>query len=116
MASTSLDILALLAHLLDFGFDDDRSIADGDVAGLRENRVRLAVHLLEDEIDALADLFIGAQQVAHLHEMTLESGDLFADVRAVGQQNGFLRQSRFIYLSTALQIRQTFLQALAINA
>src|SRR3954468_8877585 len=53
------DILDLLAHLLELRLRVDDQLGDAQAVGLRSNRVDLAVHLLQQEIE-LAPARFGA--------------------------------------------------------
>ena len=51
----SLNILRLLAHLLDQQLQVDGGAGDFDAAGLGTQRIGFAIHLLKEEIKPLAD-------------------------------------------------------------
>ena len=73
-------------------------------AGLRQNRIGLPIHLLQQKIELLADFAAGVEQRRELRRMDLQPGQLFADIAAVGQDRGFLRQPLRIDLRAFEQI------------
>src|ERR1035438_8860484 len=63
-----LEIQALLPDLVDLAFGAQGQVRDGQTqiaqaACLREYRIRLAIHLLQQEIQALADFALAGQQL-----------------------------------------------------
>src|SRR5262245_25590886 len=97
-----LKVLHLLANLLDQQLQLERAVRDRRARGLGRQRVRLAVQLLRDEVQALAggaagpehalDLVeMGAQAVELLRHVGLggEERDLGADTLVVGRADRF---------------------------
>src|SRR5579871_1305791 len=89
-AVRSFQIQRLLANLLDAGFGGQREIRDSqpqlpDAVGLGQNRVGLPVHLLQQEIQLLADFATRVQDFLQLPGMNLKPRNFLADVAAVGQ-------------------------------
>ena len=68
--------------------------------GLRQNRVGLPIHFLKQKIEFLAHLASGVEQPGELRRMNLQPRQFFADIAAVGQNRGFLRQPLRIDLRT----------------
>src|SRR5918911_1737484 len=56
LPSSLLNVLHLLPQLLHLRLDDERRLLDRQVGGLGEHRVGLAVQLLQQEVEPLADL------------------------------------------------------------
>src|SRR5215213_4777709 len=89
---SSLDILHLLAQFFDRPLDGEARVFDQQIGRLRKHRVRLAVQLLQEEVEALARLALARERLAELHEVTLQTRYLFGDVAAVGEVGDFLCQ------------------------
>src|SRR4051812_22249789 len=77
----SLDILDLLAQLLELGLRRDDQLRDADTVGLGPDGVDLAIHLLQQEVQLAAARFRAVAEGVPVHEVRLEAGDLLADVR-----------------------------------
>src|SRR5687768_7347143 len=72
-----LDVLDLLAELLDLDLDFDGSLADSnaqliEARRLGQNSSDFAIHLLKDEIHALSDLVLQILQSGELIEVAAE--------------------------------------------
>src|SRR5262245_43655548 len=80
--SSSLDILDLLAHLLELRLCRDDQLGDAQAVGFRAHRVHFAVHLLEQEIELAAARLRGPGERAPVRDVAAEALDLFADVGA----------------------------------
>jgi hypothetical protein len=78
-------VLRLFSQLLDFGLDLDSRIADRKLRRFREDRVRLAVDFLKQEIELLAGIAVARKQILRLRQMALQARDLFRDVAAFGK-------------------------------
>src|SRR5690606_29023065 len=78
--SSLLQVLDLLAHLLDQDLEIDGRSRELLVLRLRPERVRLAVHLLDQEIEPPADRLAALQDLARLGDVRAEPIHLFADV------------------------------------
>src|SRR5579863_7879882 len=88
-----LDVLHLLAQLLDRGLEAETDARQGDVAGFRAQGVGLAVELLAEEIEAAADRRAFAQEVAGGGEMRLQAIELLANIGLGDEQRRLLRQA-----------------------
>src|SRR5690242_10677385 len=83
----SFDVLHLLAHLLDEELELERALGDLQPGGFRGERVRLAVHLLREEVEPLADRarrpgLRHAERALRLLDMRAEARQLLVDVGA----------------------------------
>src|SRR5262245_39900022 len=95
--SALLNVLDLFTDSLDLDLHLERVLAYRQVHCLRVDRVCLAVHLLHDEIEFLADRLRGVgEEFANLLDITLEPDDLLRDVRLLGQERNFLRNPRIV--------------------
>src|SRR5262245_33867904 len=92
----SLYILRLFPQLLDFSFDLDSRVADRKLRRFREDRVRLAIDLLQEKIELLADFRVAQEQFLRLRQVALQARDLFRDVTALGQMRDLLGQPRLV--------------------
>src|SRR5580693_4101146 len=86
----SFQIERLLANLFDRRLGQDRQFRDPEArfaraAGLRKNRIGLAIHFLQQEIQLLAGFAAGLEYAAKLARMDFQAGKFFADVAAIGQ-------------------------------
>src|SRR5262245_38434950 len=77
-----LNVLHLLAHPLELRLhvDDDRR--DLEAFGLRPDRVDLAVHLLQQEVELPAARLRAVGEIGPVHEVGAEADQLLVDVRA----------------------------------
>ncbi len=82
-----------------------------DAGGLRQNGVGLAVHFLQKKVELLADLAARLEQRVQLPGVDLQPCHFLADVAAVGQQRGFLRQPLRFHARALEQLGQPLLQA-----
>ena len=85
-----LEVLNLFAGLFDFGLHAQTEFGDAggvsrDAAGLGEQGVGLAIHLLQKEVGLLADLAAGAQQRMKVIDMDAKARNLFIDIAAFDQ-------------------------------
>src|SRR5262245_61071412 len=62
-------------------------------ARLRQDRVALPIHLLQQEIQLLSDLARGIEHRLQLSGVRAQTHQLFGDIAAVGEQRRFLRQT-----------------------
>src|SRR6266852_265634 len=77
----SLDILDLLAHLLDQQLELEARIGDLLRHGLRAERVRFAVQLLHQEVQPLADRPAGPDHAVYLFQVRPQAIEFLRDVR-----------------------------------
>src|SRR3954470_22278252 len=77
----SLDILDLLAHLLELRLRRDDQLGYTQAVGLRAHRVHLAIHLLQQEIELAAARLGGVGERGPVRHVTAEAFELLADVR-----------------------------------
>src|SRR5882672_2295711 len=89
-APWSFNILRLFSQFLDFGLDLDSRVANCKLRRFREDRIRLSIDLLQEEIKFLADLGVARKQFLRLRQMALQARDLFRNVAALGQMRHFL--------------------------
>src|SRR5437764_1323877 len=76
-----LDILDLLAHLLELRLGRDDEFRNPQAVGLRADRVDLAVHLLEQEIELASARLVAVAERAPVGHVSPEAGHFLADVR-----------------------------------
>ena len=88
-----LDVLDLLAHALDLGLQLDDRVRDHGVLALGADRVGLAGHLLEEEIEAPAHGVRAREERLEVRRVALETGQLLADVDAVGEERDLLLEA-----------------------
>src|SRR5664279_980234 len=82
-----LKVEALLSDLVDLAFGAQGQIGDGQTqiaqaARLREYRIRLAIHLLQEEIQALADFALAVQHGFELVRVGAQAHQLIGDIAA----------------------------------
>src|SRR3546814_827946 len=91
----SLDILNLLAQLIDDGFQFEAYSRQADVCGLRAEGICFTVEFLCQEIEPAARRFASGKKLASLRHMGGQAVDLLAHIGLGRQQSGFLRQTLF---------------------
>src|SRR6476620_4376493 len=92
----SLNILNLLAHLLELRLGVDDQLRDAQAVGFRADGIHLAVHFLQKKIELAA---AGLRPVAErlpMQEMSAKARYLFADVRALNGTHELLRDHRLV--------------------
>src|SRR5262249_21218160 len=104
-AITSLQILDLLAELLDDVFHFEPGIGQLDVVRLGAAGIDLAVELLRQEIEPPAHRPALAEHLARLHDVRGDAIKLLADIRLGGDQQRFLGQAVLIEAIGRLQER-----------
>src|SRR5580765_2642521 len=77
----SLDILHLLPHLLELGLERDDNLGDPGPLRLRSQRVDLAVHFLEEEVQLAAARLGRVGERAPVLEVGAEPDGLLGDIR-----------------------------------
>src|SRR5439155_20962538 len=82
---SSLHVLYLLAELLELPLRRQHEVRDHQVPRLGTRRVELAVHLLDQEVDPLADRSALPERRRERGEVALESHQLLGDVAPPGQ-------------------------------
>src|SRR5690242_16783747 len=92
----SLEILHLLAHLLDQHLELERHLRKLRVDGFRAERIRLAMQLLSEKIQPLADRSALCQHAADFGYVRGEPRDLLGDVDLRREQRELLLESLFI--------------------
>src|SRR5918997_284882 len=92
----SLNVLHLLAELLDLGLDRERRLLDRRVRRFREHGVGLAVELLQQEVEPLADLGVRVDALAELRDVAPQPRQLLRDVAPVGEVRDLLREPALI--------------------
>lgn len=110
MCCRLLQILHLLAHLLDQHLHLDRGACGLEILGLRGQGVGLAVELLHQEIQAPARRLGAAQRAARLLDVTDQSVELLVDVQPLQQQQHFLSDALLVDLGA--ELAQPLLEAL----
>src|SRR5882762_3897361 len=86
----SLDILDLLAHLLDQKLELEARVGEFLRHGLRAERVRFAVQLLHQEVQALAGPPSGFDHALNLLQVRSKAIELLGDVRLDAEKRDFL--------------------------
>src|SRR6478736_9335712 len=86
----SLDVLDLLAQLLDRDLHVDRDRCHLDRGRLGAERVRLAQQLLDQELEALADLATLGEEARDLVEVRAQPRQFLRDVDADGVGGGLV--------------------------
>src|SRR5690242_21650675 len=86
----SFYILDLLAHLLDQELELQARVGKILRNRLRAERVRFAIQLLHQEIQALADRSPGPDHAGHLFEVRTKPIHLFGDVYLDAEERDFL--------------------------
>src|SRR5262245_10120942 len=104
----SLDILNLLAHLLELRLCRDDELRYAKTVGLRAHRVDLAVHLLEQEIELAPARLRAVGERAPMRDVRAEALHFFADVGPRGHPNDFLRDGDFVGLELCPQLADAF--------
>src|SRR5436309_5802659 len=89
--SGSLHVLDLLAELLELALRGKDEVGDREVARLGARRVELAVDLLHEEVDPLADGPLLAWCAVQRGEVALEPAELLGDVAAFGEHRDLVR-------------------------
>src|SRR3954452_7770507 len=79
-AAPSLNILHLLAHLLDQHLELQRSVRQFGVDGLRAERVGLAIEFLHEEIETLAAAAARSEHSPHFRHVSAQPADFLRDV------------------------------------
>src|SRR5579859_5087649 len=107
----SFDVLYLLAQFFNLRFDFEANSRNRErfafhSGRFRKHGVRLAMHLLQQEIQLLAELARAVKQFPKLLQVAAQTVQLFADVAALGKYRRFLREPRRIERRAA----QHFLQ------
>src|SRR5574343_1498113 len=87
-AAGSLDVLDLLAHLLDQDLHLDRDAGQLQGSGLAAQGVGLPVQLLDQEIQALAHLATGLEQTGDLVEVGDQAAEFLGHVDPDGEGRG----------------------------
>ncbi len=79
-----LNILYLLPNLLDFGFEIEHESGNLPVVRLGTDRVRLAVHLLDEKVDLFPyRILLAPEEIPKLRDVTIEPHQLLRDIRLV---------------------------------
>jgi hypothetical protein len=106
-----LDVLHLLAHLLDQHFHVDRDARGVEILRLRRERIGLAVELLHQEIQAPAGRFAAAHDAAGFLDVTIEAIELLGHVDTLQLQHDFLFDALAIHRRE--QFRDAFIEPCA---
>jgi hypothetical protein len=88
----SLQVLHLLAELLDHALELEAGIGQLDVVRLRADRVGFAIELLGEEVEPASDRAAVADQPLRLRDVRRQPVDLLADVGLAGDQDRLLVQ------------------------
>src|SRR5690606_34262154 len=88
-----LNVLHLLAELLDDGLQVQADTGQLQVAGLGADRVRLAVQLLAEEVEPAADRLPRGEQFLGRADVGAQTIDLLLDVGLRRQQGDLLGQA-----------------------
>src|SRR5262245_6844446 len=97
----SLDILDLLAHLLELGFRGNHELGNAEAVRLGAHGIDFAIHLLQEKVELPAARFRTVSQRGPVCDVRAKSRDLLADVRTRGDADDFLRDGGLIRLEIA---------------
>ena len=94
-----------------------RQLRDGEAqiaqaAGLRQDGIGFAIHLLKQEIEAFADFALARQHGVELRGVGAQAHQFLRDIAAVGQQGGLLRQALRVDAGAVQQVGQLVAQTL----
>src|SRR2546428_11907676 len=89
----SFDVLNLLAHLLDQQLELEARVGEVLRNRLRAERVGLAVELLHQEVQALADHSSRPDHAVHLLEVRSQAVQLLGDVRLDAEERDLLAEA-----------------------
>src|SRR5690349_20450158 len=103
LESSSLDVLDLLAQLLDRRLQVDPDTGEADIGALGAERIGLAVEFLAEEVELAPDRAALGHQIARRRNMGVEPVQLLAHIRLAGENRGFLRQTVLVQRRQALQ-------------
>ena len=106
VSKSLLNVLYLLAHLLDQHLEFDRVLRGGGRDRLRGKRVRLAVEFLHQEVQTAAHLAAFFHHPAHFGHVGFQAVQFFVHVHFLGGQHQFLGQTHVNPFS--LEIRSRF--------
>src|SRR5207249_10614431 len=84
--ASSFDVLHLLADLLELRLHSDDLLGHHRVADLRPDGVDLAVHLLQQEIQAPPYRLSLSEERPELVQMAVQAGQLLAPIAAIGNE------------------------------
>src|SRR5437763_5976528 len=88
-----LKVLNLLANFLQLGFADNDALGDGGVIRFGAESVQFTKDFLGDELEGASDRFVPPKVMRELSEMTFHPGQLFGNVRAIGEEGNFSHQT-----------------------
>src|SRR5205809_4975429 len=83
-AGALLNVLHLLAHLFELRLGRNDQFRDPEAVSLRADRVDLAIHLLQQEVELAAAGLVAVAQRVPVCDVCPEARDLFADVGSAG--------------------------------
>ena len=86
----SLDVLDLLAQLIDHRLELEPGPADFNVGGLGAERIRLAIELLRQEFEFAPDRLIAVDELVRCRNMSAQAIEFLLDIGLGGQQQSFL--------------------------
>src|SRR3990172_4806534 len=88
--SPSLDVLDLLAQLIDDGLELEPGPADLDVGSFRADRVRLAIELLRQKFEFASNRLVALDELVGCRDMSAQTIELLLDIGLGGKQQSFL--------------------------
>src|SRR5690242_16530562 len=88
--SSSLDVLDLLAQLLDRRLQVDADAGEADIGTLGAERVGLAVEFLAEEVELAPDGAALGDEVARRRDMGVQPVQLLAHIGLAGKHRGLL--------------------------
>src|SRR5882672_6664028 len=111
----SFDVLYLLAQFFNLRLDfepepGNRQCLIFHARRFRKHRVRFAMHFLQKKIELFAEFARPIQQFPELLKVAAQAVQLFADVAALSQNCGFLRDARRINRRAAQQFLQAYVE------
>jgi hypothetical protein len=88
--SPSLDVLDLLAQLIDDSLELEAGPADLDVGSFRAHRVRFAIELLRQKFEFAPDRLAALDELVGCRNMRAQAIELLLDIGLGGKQQSFL--------------------------
>src|SRR5713101_9201556 len=100
----SLDILHLLAQLLELGLRRDDELGYAEAIGFRPHRIHLAVHLLQQKVELPPARLGAVRQRDPVRHVTPKPRNLFADIGTRCDPNDLLPDRRLVRLERRPQL------------
>src|SRR5438105_9703118 len=88
-----LKVLNLFADFFQLGFADNDALRNRSIVCLGAESVQFAKNFLGNELEGASDRFVSPKVMRELSEMTFHAGQLFGNVRAIGEESNFSHQT-----------------------